>query len=64
MDLRFGLKGSNMKHNKNKTNFSNMADKAAWERLQDEARIANELQKQGFTRTEALKKAKEFLERK
>lgn len=42
-----------------------MLDERAWQDLQDEARIANEIQAENpdVTRTEALKVAKNFIER-
>jgi hypothetical protein len=39
-------------------------DDTDFQRLQDEARIANDLQAQGMARTEALKAAKKSLERR
>ncbi|CCG43348.1 hypothetical protein [Magnetospirillum molischianum] len=43
--------------------LSELLDKEAWQQLQDEARTANDLQKQGMARTEALRCAKRLIEK-
>lgn len=42
--------------------ITKLLDEQQWQQLQDEARIANELQRQGMTRTDALKAAKAAIE--